>query len=246
MYVPTHSFLIHRPKGSEPLSFQLGALSHTSTHASLTLSHLLPRSSLLSHSSLLSFLTLFTDPKGSEPFSFQLGALPHFKTEDQSKHGEFVRVLGLGGSMAYDWSADSRKPHLVGVQDDYVTFDGGLVGGVYLLVLLVKAGKGNVACLLFVIACVVVQLAGCLGGGCTQSITLCVSVCMHTTPTHSSSAPSLFHHSLIHNSNQPACLPVCLISPLPKQHQVTATTACSSTALMQMSCSAPGHAHTLS
>lgn len=66
------------------------------------------------------------DPKGSEPLSFQLGALPHFKTEDQSKHGEFVRVLGLGGSIAYDWTHDSRKPRVVGVDDDYVTFDGEL------------------------------------------------------------------------------------------------------------------------
>jgi hypothetical protein len=56
--------------------------------------------------------------------SFQLGALSHFKTEDQSKHGNFVRVLGLGGSMAYDWAADSRRARLVGNQDDYVTFAG--------------------------------------------------------------------------------------------------------------------------
>jgi hypothetical protein len=56
---------------------------------------------------------------------FQLGALPHFKTEDQSKHGEFVRVLGLGGSTFYDWSTDSRGPLLKGCETDYVTFDGG-------------------------------------------------------------------------------------------------------------------------
>jgi hypothetical protein len=59
--------------------------------------------------------------------SFQLGALSHFKTEDQSKHGNFVRVLGLGGSMAYDWAADSRRARLVGNQDDYVTFAGMLL-----------------------------------------------------------------------------------------------------------------------
>jgi hypothetical protein len=56
--------------------------------------------------------------------SFQLGVLPHYKTEDQMKKGEFVRVLGLGGSIYYDWSADTRRPKLVGTTDDYVTFDG--------------------------------------------------------------------------------------------------------------------------
>lgn len=56
--------------------------------------------------------------------SFQLGALPHFATEDQSKHGEFVRVLGLGGSMGLDWSADTRRPRVVGNNDDYLMFAG--------------------------------------------------------------------------------------------------------------------------
>jgi hypothetical protein len=56
--------------------------------------------------------------------SFQLGALPHFATEDQSRHGEFVRVLGLGGSLGFDWSADTRRPRLVGNNDDYLMFAG--------------------------------------------------------------------------------------------------------------------------
>jgi hypothetical protein len=67
-----------------------------------------------------------TDPEDAPPMEFQLGALPHFKTEDQSKHGEFVRVLGLGGSTFYDWSSDSRRPMLKGCETDYVTFDGKL------------------------------------------------------------------------------------------------------------------------
>jgi hypothetical protein len=40
------------------------------------------------------------------------------------RHGEFVRVLGLGGVTAYDWSVDIRRPRLVGNEDDYLVFDG--------------------------------------------------------------------------------------------------------------------------
>lgn len=40
------------------------------------------------------------------------------------KHGEFVRVLGLGGVTAYDWSEDPRRRRLVGNQQDYLVFDG--------------------------------------------------------------------------------------------------------------------------
>lgn len=72
----------------------------------------------------LEWVLVNNDPEGSAPMSFQLGALPHFATEDQSKHGEFVRVLGLGGSLGFDWSADTRRPRLVGNNNDYLMFAG--------------------------------------------------------------------------------------------------------------------------
>jgi hypothetical protein len=40
------------------------------------------------------------------------------------KHGDFVRVLGLGGVTTFDWSNDSRRPRLIGNDEDYVTFCG--------------------------------------------------------------------------------------------------------------------------
>jgi hypothetical protein len=33
-------------------------------------------------------------------------------------------VLGLGVSTYYDWSGDKCRPRLLGMNDDYVTFDG--------------------------------------------------------------------------------------------------------------------------
>jgi hypothetical protein len=33
-------------------------------------------------------------------------------------------VLGLGGSTYYYWSGDTRRPRLLGMNDDYVTFVG--------------------------------------------------------------------------------------------------------------------------
>eukprot|EP00775_Hariotina_reticulata_P014500 gene14500-14625_t len=64
------------------------------------------------------------DPEGTPPFRFQLGALSHFKTRDQLRHGDFVRVLGLGGTQVFDWSEDPRRARLKGCYEDYVTFNG--------------------------------------------------------------------------------------------------------------------------
>lgn len=81
--------------------------------------------------------TCHADPPGSPPMSFQLGALPHFRTRDQARFGEFVRILGLGGVTSFDWSADPRRARLTSVNDDYVTFDGGCEKSVW------RAGCGR-------------------------------------------------------------------------------------------------------
>lgn len=65
-----------------------------------------------------------TDPEDSPPFEFQLGALSHLRTYDQMRFGEFVRILGLGGVITFDYSEDPRRAKLVGCQDDYITFEG--------------------------------------------------------------------------------------------------------------------------
>jgi hypothetical protein len=40
------------------------------------------------------------------------------------RHGELVRVLGLGGVVTFDYSEDARKARLVGCDEDYVNFEG--------------------------------------------------------------------------------------------------------------------------
>jgi hypothetical protein len=40
------------------------------------------------------------------------------------RHGELVRVLGLGGVITFDYSEDARKARLVGCDEDYVNFEG--------------------------------------------------------------------------------------------------------------------------
>ncbi|WIA17434.1 hypothetical protein OEZ85_014284 [Tetradesmus obliquus] len=72
------------------------------------------------------------DPKGSEPFPFQLAALSHFRTKDQMRYGELVRVLGLGGVVTFDYSQDPRKARLVGCDEDYVNFEGDRREAVYI------------------------------------------------------------------------------------------------------------------
>jgi hypothetical protein len=58
------------------------------------------------------------------PFEFQLGALSHFATRDLNRHGDFVKVLGLGGANTLDYGADPRFAQLGFVNDDYVHFGG--------------------------------------------------------------------------------------------------------------------------
>jgi len=56
---------------------------------------------------------------------FQLGLLPHFCVSDLRRHGETVKVLGLGGKRVLDYATDSRRPRLASQEQDYLRFDTG-------------------------------------------------------------------------------------------------------------------------
>ena len=63
---------------------------------------------------------------------FRLASLAHFATEDLIKSGEFVKALGLGGQMVYDYTANMKQPKLDSYSQDYLEFYGisaGVGGG---------------------------------------------------------------------------------------------------------------------
>lgn len=58
------------------------------------------------------------------PMLFQLGSLARFKTMDQRRCPEWVKILGLGGSRTFEYTADPRYPQLGLFAQDYLNFAG--------------------------------------------------------------------------------------------------------------------------
>ncbi|GFR40387.1 hypothetical protein Agub_g937 [Astrephomene gubernaculifera] len=64
------------------------------------------------------------DEPGSAPMRFSLGSLARFVTLQQPDCGDWIKVLGLGGSQTFDYTEDPRYPRLDMCDDDFVHFRG--------------------------------------------------------------------------------------------------------------------------
>ena len=67
-----------------------------------------------------------TDESGGDgpPMLFQLGSLARFKTMDQRRCPDWVKILGLGGSRTFEYTDDPRYPQLGLFAQDYLNFAG--------------------------------------------------------------------------------------------------------------------------
>eukprot|EP00798_Chlamydomonas_sp_ICE-L_P025961 gene25961-11645_t len=105
----------------------------------------------------LNFVLRNLDDEGSQPMQVQVAALASIATLDQTRHGDFIKVLGLGGgntlgfhrglhvlglgggntSLVWevetrlDYTEDSRAPRLDASEDDYLYFGGDRVDKTY-------------------------------------------------------------------------------------------------------------------
>lgn len=68
------------------------------------------------------------DPEDSEPMRFQAAALMQFAVKDIITQGDFVKVLGLGGSTAVDKTHDPRYGAMMTNPDDFLHFRGHYMG----------------------------------------------------------------------------------------------------------------------
>eukprot|EP00798_Chlamydomonas_sp_ICE-L_P022373 gene22373-29477_t len=79
----------------------------------------------------LNFVLRNLDEEGSQPMQVQVAALASIATLDQTRHGDFIKVLGLGGGNTLDYTEDSRAPRLDASEDDYLYFGGDRVDKTY-------------------------------------------------------------------------------------------------------------------
>ncbi|GLC44197.1 hypothetical protein PLESTB_000752300 [Pleodorina starrii] len=64
------------------------------------------------------------DEPGSPPMRFNLASLARFMTLQQPDCSDWVKVLGLGGSQMFDYTADPRYPALDLCEEDYLHYRG--------------------------------------------------------------------------------------------------------------------------
>ncbi|GIL46370.1 hypothetical protein Vafri_3359 [Volvox africanus] len=64
------------------------------------------------------------DDSGSAPMRFNLASLARFVTLQQPLCGDWVKVLGLGGSQVFDYTSDPRYPALSLNEEDYLHYRG--------------------------------------------------------------------------------------------------------------------------
>ncbi|KAG2490408.1 hypothetical protein HYH03_011208 [Edaphochlamys debaryana] len=72
------------------------------------------------------------DKPGGRPMSFNLASLARFVTGRQPEAGDWVKVLGLGGTQMFNYTEDPRYPELDLCEEDYVHFRGQHLDATYI------------------------------------------------------------------------------------------------------------------